>query len=99
MVMGRHDSTPVRCRNTRSNLGDNMKQENTEAKMQLIQQSNSGRETTVEGAMTSSRRDFLKAAGTAAATMVLPMAWASPAAGQSGEFKANNKLKNRKLGG
>jgi aryl-alcohol dehydrogenase-like predicted oxidoreductase len=76
-----------------------MKQERNEARRQFIHQSNSGRETTVEGGMTSSRRDFLKVAGTAAAAVVLPIAWASTAAGQSVELKAKSKLKVRKLGG
>lgn len=66
-------------------------------------QSNSGRETTEEeSGMTSGRRDFLKMAGTIAATAVLPVAaasWAIPAAAQPVERKGKDSMKTRKLGG
>ena len=75
-----------------------MKREIIQLRRRFIHHSHSDRETT-EGGMTSSRRDFLKVGGTAAAALVFPIAWASPAAGQSEEFKAKSKLKNRKLGG
>ena len=80
-----------------------MKQEHYESTGQPGQQSNSGRKTTnEEDGMTSSRRDFLKMAGTAAAGLALPIAaasWASPAAAQSAELTVSSKLKTRKLGG
>ncbi len=80
-----------------------MEHKSNETRGQFIQQSNSGRETTEEEpGMTSSRRDFLKVAGTVTAGVVLPIAaasWAIPAAAQSVELNAKSKLKTRKLGG
>src|SRR5687767_14555076 len=71
-----------------------MKQHN-ESAGRYSQKQNSGHSTTAEEASVhSSRRDFLKLAGTAAM-----VSWAIPAAAQSGELDAKSKLKTRKLGG
>ena len=69
--------------------------------MKTEMKTNSIRTTEEEAGVTSSRRDFLKVAGTVAAGVVLPIAaasWATPAAAQSVELKGKNKMKTRNIG-
>jgi aryl-alcohol dehydrogenase-like predicted oxidoreductase len=77
-----------------------MKQEHNKSMNRFSQEKQRGHETTEkESRSSSSRRDFLKMAGTVTAGVVLPLAWARPVAAQSVELNTKSKLKTRKLGG
>jgi aryl-alcohol dehydrogenase-like predicted oxidoreductase len=77
-----------------------MKQEHNESMRRFGQEPIRGYETIEkQSGISSSRRDFLKMTGAAAAGMVLPLAWGSTVAAEPLELNTKSKLKTRKLGG